>query len=55
MDEKNIKAVENLVVEGRRITIQEIAEILGISSDTVHLHMTRRLLNMGPTFANASS
>ena len=29
-DEKNIKAVENLVVEDRRITIQEIAESLGI-------------------------
>ena len=34
-DEKNIKAVENLVVEDRRITIQEIAEILGILSGTV--------------------
>ena len=46
-DEKNIKAIENLVVEDRRITIQEIAEILGISSGTVHgilhdhLHMTK--------------
>ena len=29
-DEKHIKAVENLVVEDRRITIQEIAESLGI-------------------------
>ena len=35
-DEKNIKAVENLVVEDHRITIQEIAEILAISSSTVH-------------------
>ena len=47
IDEKNIKAIENLVVEDRRITIQEIAEILGISSGTVHeilhdhLHMTK--------------
>ena len=46
-DEKNIKAIENLVVEDGRITIQEIAEILGISSGTVHgilhdhLHMTK--------------
>ena len=46
-DERTIKAVENLVVEDRRITIQEIAEILGISSGTVHgilhdhLHMTK--------------
>ena len=35
-DEKGIKAVENLIVEDRRITIQEIAEILGISGGTVH-------------------
>ena len=35
-DEKNIKAVENLVVEDRRTTIQKIAEILGISSGTIH-------------------
>ena len=28
-DEKNIQVVENLVVEDRRITIQEIIEILG--------------------------
>ena len=47
MDEKNIKVVENLVVEDRRITIQKIAEILGISSGSVrgilhdHLHMTK--------------
>ena len=46
-NEKNIKAVEKLVVEDRQITIQEIAEILGISSSTVHgilhdhLHMTK--------------
>ena len=46
-DERNIKAGENLVVENRRITIYEIAEILGISSGTVHgilhdhLHMTK--------------
>ena len=46
-DEKNIKAIENLVVEDRRITIQEIAKILGISSGTVHgilhdhVHMTK--------------
>ena len=59
-DEKNIKAIENLVVEDRRITIQEIAEILGISSGTVHgilhdhLHMTN-LFNLNPTFASASS
>ena len=32
MDEKT---AENLVVEDRRITIQKIAEILGISSSTV--------------------
>ena len=47
MDEKSIKAVENLVVEDRRLTIQEIAEILGILSGTVHgilhdhLHMIK--------------
>ncbi|CAF4844368.1 unnamed protein product [Rotaria sp. Silwood1] len=46
-DEKTIKVVENLVIEDRRITIQEIAEILSISSGTVHgilhdhLHMTK--------------
>ena len=46
-NDKNIKAVEKLVVEDRQITIQEIAEILGISSSTVHgilddhLHMTK--------------
>ena len=46
-DEKNVKVVENLVVEDRRITIQKIAEILGISSGSVrgilhdHLHMTK--------------
>ena len=36
MDEKYIKVVENLVVEDRRITIEEIAEILDILSDIVH-------------------
>ena len=46
-NEKNIKPVGNLVVEERQITIQEIAEFLGISSSTVHdilhdhLHMTK--------------
>ena len=46
-NEKNIKAVENLVVEDRRITIQKIAEIRSILSGTVHgilhdhLHMTK--------------
>ena len=46
-DERNIKAIEDLIVEDRRITIQEIAEILGISNGTVHgilhdhLHMTK--------------
>ena len=35
-DEKNMKTVQNLVVEDCRITIQEIAEILGISSGTIH-------------------
>ena len=46
-NEKNIKAVEKLVVEDRQITIQEIAEILGISSSIVHgilhdhLHMSK--------------
>ena len=46
-NEKNIKAVEKLVVEDRQITIQEIAQILGISSSTVHgifydhLHMSK--------------
>ena len=46
-DERTIRAVENLVIEDRRITIQAIAEILSISSGTVHgtlhdrLHMTK--------------
>ena len=46
-DEKNIKVVENLVVEDRRITIRKIAEILRISSGSVrgilhdHLHMIK--------------
>ena len=40
-DEKNIKAVENLDVEDRGITIQEIAEILGISNGTVHGTLAR--------------
>ena len=35
-DEKNSKAVEKLVIEDHRITIQEIAVFLGISSVTVH-------------------
>ena len=35
-DKKNIKAVGHVVVEDHRITIQEIAEILDISSGTVH-------------------
>ena len=53
-DEKNIKAVGNLVVEDRRITIQGIAEILDISSGTVygilhdHLHMTIVCLTWAP-------
>ena len=46
-DERTIRAVENLVIEDRRITIQAIAEILSISSGTAHsilhdhLHMTK--------------
>ena len=46
-NEKNIKAVEKLVVEDRQITIQEIAQMLGISSSIVHgilhdhLHMSK--------------
>ena len=46
-DEKKIKVVGNLVVEDRRITIQEIPEIPGISSSNVRgilhgdLHMTK--------------
>ena len=52
--EKNIKVVENLVVEDCRITIQEIAEIRGISSGTVHsilhdyLHMTKARSTWAP-------
>ena len=57
IDEKDIKPVENPVVEDCRITIQEIAEIRGIVRGILHdhLHVTKRLLNMGPTFSNASS
>ena len=46
-DERAIRAVEDLVIEDRRITIQATAEILSISSGTVHgvlhdhLHMTK--------------
>jgi len=35
-DETNVKAVESLVVEDRRITIQQIADTLDISTGTVH-------------------
>ena len=47
MDERTIRTVEDLVIEDRRITIQATAEILSISSGTVHgilhdhLHMTK--------------
>ena len=34
--ERTIRAIEDLVIENRRITIQAIAEILSISSGTVH-------------------
>ena len=46
-DEQTIQAVESLVIEDRRITIQQIANTLGISTGTVHgilhdqLHMTK--------------
>ena len=45
--ERTIRAIEDLVIEDRRITIQATAEILSISSGTVHgilhdhLHMTK--------------
>ena len=60
-DEKNTKVVENLVVEECRITIQKIAEFLGISNSSVrgilhhHLHMTKVCSTMDLTFATASS
>ncbi|CAF0942762.1 unnamed protein product [Rotaria sp. Silwood1] len=46
-DDQTIKAVECLIIEDRRITIQQIADALGISTGTVHdsihehLHMTK--------------
>ena len=40
-DERNIKAVEKLVIEDRRITIQEIAEILRISTWHRSWHFAR--------------
>ncbi|CAF2788252.1 unnamed protein product [Rotaria sp. Silwood2] len=46
-DDKTIKAVECLITEHRRMTIEQIADALGISIGTVHdiihehLHMTK--------------
>ncbi len=46
-DEQTVKAVENLIIEDRRITIQQIAYALGISAGTAHgvihdqLHITK--------------
>jgi histone-lysine N-methyltransferase SETMAR len=46
-DDQTVGAVESLIIENRRITIQEIADALGISTYTVHgiihdkLHMTK--------------
>ena len=59
--ERTIRAVEDLVTEDRRITIQATAEILSISSSTVHgilhdhFHMTKVCSTWGSTFTNTCS
>ncbi|CAF1533617.1 unnamed protein product, partial [Rotaria sp. Silwood1] len=46
-DDQTVKAIESLIIEDRRITIHQIADAVGISTDTVdgiihdQLHMTK--------------
>ncbi|CAF3527620.1 unnamed protein product [Rotaria sp. Silwood1] len=49
-DDQTIKAVECLIIEDRRITIQQIADALGISTGTVHDKLLARYSIEGNDF-----
>ena len=56
-NERTIRTVEDLIIEDRRITIQATAEILSISSGTIHgiLHDYLHMTKVCSTFTNACS